>query len=204
MFLTASCFRVDKKTFVSQPCLAHVGPYARIWGLRHRNGSRIVLLPDTMVRLEITTVIAAPIQRCFDLSRSIDLQVDSAHGTGERAVAGVTGGLIGMGQEVTWKARQFGFDVRHTSRITAFDSPFYFQDLMQRGVFKSYCHDHHFEVWKSGTTMLDVVEFEAPLGLLGRLAEKFVIKRRMQKLLERRNAFIKQTAEAAQWRKYLG
>jgi ligand-binding SRPBCC domain-containing protein len=121
-----------------------------------------------MVRLEITTVIAAPIQRCFDLSRSIDLQVDSAHGTGERAVAGVTGGLIGMGQEVTWKARQFGFDVRHTSRITAFDSPFYFQDLMQRGVFKSYCHDHHFEVRKSGTTMLDVVEFEAPLGLLGR------------------------------------
>ena len=39
--------------------------------------------------IDISTVIAAPIERCFDLSRSIDLHLESMSHTNERAVAGV-------------------------------------------------------------------------------------------------------------------
>ena len=55
--------------------------------------------------IELATSIAAPIDRVFDLARSIDLHTNSTSGTGERAVAGVTSGLIGPEQEVTWRAR---------------------------------------------------------------------------------------------------
>ena len=51
-----------------------------------------------MIRIELVTRIAAPIERCFDLARSIDLHMASTDWTGERAIAGVTSELIGPGQ----------------------------------------------------------------------------------------------------------
>ncbi|MDV3308737.1 MAG: hypothetical protein LOY03_07970 [Cyclobacteriaceae bacterium] len=60
-----------------------------------------------MPRIELTTIIHAPIERCFNLARSIDLHRPSVVGTKEEAVAGVTSGLIGMGEQVTWRARHF-------------------------------------------------------------------------------------------------
>ena len=153
-----------------------------------------------MARIELTTAISAPIERCFDLSRSIDLHVASTHGTGERAIAGVTTGLIGLDQTVTWKGRHFGLMPTHKSLITAFDRPKYFQDSMLQGAFHSCIHGHYFEVRASGTVMTDVMEFAAPLGLLGKLAEVLVLERHLRAFLEHRNDFVKKVAESAQWK----
>ena len=120
-----------------------------------------------MVRIELVTDIAAPIERCFDLSRSIDLHMASTDWTGERAIAGVTSGVIGPGQEVTWQGRHFWLRIQHTSRITAFDRPWHFQDCMLRGAFRSFCHDHYFESVSGQTRMKDLMVFEALFGLLG-------------------------------------
>jgi hypothetical protein len=51
-----------------------------------------------MIRIQLTTAIAAPVKRCFDLARSIDLHMASTDWTGEHAIAGVTAGLIGLGR----------------------------------------------------------------------------------------------------------
>jgi ligand-binding SRPBCC domain-containing protein len=155
-----------------------------------------------MVRIELVTNIAAPIERCFDLSRSIDLHMSSTDWTGERAIAGVTSGLIGLDQEVTWQGRHFGFRIQHTSRITAFDRPRHFQDCMVRGVFRSFCHDHHFESIPGQTRMKDLMVFEAPLGLLRSLVES-VLDRHMRLLLDRRNRCIKRVAESDEWQDFL-
>ncbi len=157
-----------------------------------------------MIRIQLTTVIEAPIERCFDLSRSVDLHTASTHRTGERAIAGVTAGLIGLGQEVTWSGRHFGFRVTHTSRITALEFPKYFQDSMVRGMFRSFCHDHYFETSEGRTLMKDVLMFEAPLGLLGRAAERLVLQKHMRRLPERRNVSIRRAAESEKWRDYPG
>jgi hypothetical protein len=55
-----------------------------------------------MSLIELSTLIGAPRQRVFDLARSIDAHQDSTAGTHERAIAGVTKGLIGANDEVTW------------------------------------------------------------------------------------------------------
>ncbi|HEX2700140.1 MAG TPA: hypothetical protein VHM89_08065 [Acidimicrobiales bacterium] len=73
-----------------------------------------------MPALRVVSDIAAPVEVCFDLSRSIELHVESMAASAERAVAGVTSGLIGAGEEVTWAARHFGIRWRVTSRITGF------------------------------------------------------------------------------------
>ena len=157
-----------------------------------------------MIRIQLTTAIAAPIERCFDLSRSVDLHMTSTNWSGERAIAGVTAGLIGLGQEVTWSGRHFGFRITHTSRITAFEFPNYFQDSMVRGMFRRFCHDHYFESSQSRTLMKDVMEFEAPLGLLGKATERLLLEPHMRSLLERRNRCIQRAAESESWKGYLG
>ncbi len=156
-----------------------------------------------MTRIELVTSIKAPAERCFDLARSIDLHMASTSGTGEQAIAGITSGLIGPDQEVTWRGRHFGFMMSHTSRITAYDRPKYFQDCMVRGRFRSFCHDHFFEAQDAATLMKDVMQFESPFGLLGSLVEVVLLKPHMFRLFIQRNNHIRQVAESDEWQRYL-
>ena len=90
-----------------------------------------------MVELNLTTIISAPIDRCFDLSRSIELHLLGTEQTGEQAVGGVTSGLIGLGEFVRWRATHLWVKQHLASKITAFDRPCYFQDTMIEGAFRS-------------------------------------------------------------------
>jgi ligand-binding SRPBCC domain-containing protein len=147
--------------------------------------------------IQLVTRVRAPIDVCFDLARSIDLHVESLAMTGEKAVAGVTKGLIGMGEEVTWEATHFGIRQRLTSRITAFDRPWHFRDSMVRGAFAGFDHDHLFEYSGGVTTMKDVFDYRSPLGLLGRLADVLFLKRYLTRLLRARAETVRRAAEAS-------
>ena len=153
--------------------------------------------------IELSTLIAAPTGRVFDLARSIDLHANSVSSTGERAVGGVTSGLIGPGEEVTWRARHFGIWQSLTVRITEFERPVHFADVMQRGAFRSMEHHHHFEAVPDGTIMRDVFSFQSPLGILGRMVDRLFLSRYMRAFLIGRNRVIKATAEADDWKRYL-
>src|SRR6185436_13838609 len=137
--------------------------------------------------LTLTTDIRAPIERVFDLSRSIDLHQTSMTGRGETAVAGVTTGLIDLGETVTWRARHFGIWQHLTSQITAFDRPRHFRDEMVSGAFARFVHDHHFAEAEPGTRMTDTFDYTSPLGLLGRVADALFLERYMRALLAERN-----------------
>jgi ligand-binding SRPBCC domain-containing protein len=147
--------------------------------------------------------VSAPAERCFDLSRSIELHTRSAGKSRERAVAGVTSGLISAGQEVTWHARHLGAWRTLTSRITAYERPRHFHDSMVRGAFRRFDHDHHFEAVPGGTRMRDVFDFDARFGWAGQLAARLFLTRYMRGFLERRNAVIRAVAESAEWESYL-
>lgn len=156
-----------------------------------------------MPKITIETKIKANQQIVFDLSRSIDLHKISTEQTYEEAIAGVTSGLIGMSESVTWRARHFGIYQHLTSKITAFRSPTYFVDEMQSGIFKRFKHEHFFETSEEGTLMTDVFDYESPLGFLGRLADRLFLENYMKKLLEKRNETIKEFAESKKWRAVL-
>ncbi|MDR6505181.1 SRPBCC family protein [Arthrobacter oryzae] len=129
-------------------------------------------------------------EQLFDLARSIDAHMDSQADAGERAVAGVTTGLIGVGQEVTWRARHFGLPLRMTSRITAMDFPERFVDEQVRGPFKAFRHVHEFEATGNGSLMTDRVEFTAPFGPAGRIVERLVLRRYLERLIAERGLYL--------------
>lgn len=153
-----------------------------------------------MPKLTLVTQIAAPTERCFDLARSIDLHIASTAATGERAIAGVTHGLIGLGDDVTWRARHLGIWQTLTTRITAFERPAYFRDSMVHGAFRRFDHDHYFERHADATRMTDVFDYDSPFGLLGRLADAMFLEQYMRRFLAERNDVIKQAAEGTAWR----
>ena len=148
-------------------------------------------------------LIQAPSEVCFDLARSIDLHQYSTSQTGEKAVAGVTKGLINLGEEVTWRAKHFGIWQRLTSRITEMQRPHYFVDEMVSGAFSYFHHKHIFEVTSQGTVMTDTFVYGTPMGILGRLFDRLVLEKYMYQLLSERNRIIKEVAESDQRLKYL-
>jgi len=156
-----------------------------------------------MSLIQLSTFIAAPPDRLFDLARSIDLHQESADQTNERAIAGVTKGLIGMGETVTWEARHFWIRQKLTVRITAFERPLRFQDVMVSGAFKRMKHDHEFIAQPSGTLMVDRFEFQSPLGIIGRVVDRAFLGAYMRRFLLRRNDVLKKIAESERWRRYV-
>jgi len=124
----------------------------------------------------------------FDLSLDIDTHVSSMSQSGERAVAGVTTGRIGLGQTVTWRARHFGIWWTMTSQITALDEPTRFVDQQVRGPFKTFVHEHRFEQLTNGTRMTDTITVASPI--FGTLAERLVLVPYLRRLIAQRNAHL--------------
>ena len=143
-----------------------------------------------MVRFQRQTLIPLDPADAFDLSLSIDAHLGSFADSGERATGGVTAGIIGMGEFVTWRAKHFGITWTMTSVITEWDRPRRFVDEQRKGPFKEFRHEHRFTPGEGGTILDDDVMFAAPLGPLGRIAERLVLARYMPHLIDVRNEFL--------------
>jgi len=149
-----------------------------------------------MIRIQTSIVVDAPIEAVFDLARDIDVHTRTVwKHTKERAVGGRTGGKIELGETVTFQATHLGVRQQLTSEIVEFVRPHRFVDRMVRGAFKRMTHEHDFEPLGAKTLMTDTLTFEAPFGPIGRLVERFVLRRYMLRFLEDRNKELKKIAE---------
>ena len=153
--------------------------------------------------IKIEFRVSAPIERVFDLARCIDLHEATMTKHNEKAIGGVTKGLINLGETVTWEAMHFGVKQTLTSKITEFDRPTHFRDSMIKGAFKRFDHDHFFEQSSTQTLMKDVFDYDSPLGFLGNVADVLFLESYMRRILTERNRLIKEIAESDEWRKFL-
>lgn len=153
-----------------------------------------------MPNLHITTFIAAPADRVFDLSRSIDLHSESMKQYGEQAVSGVRFGLIEKDETVTWKARHLFKNRMLRTKITEMKKKEMFVDEQIEGDFKLLRHEHFFKPCENGTIMIDLIHFEAPYGAFGRVVNSLYLTRYFRRLIEQRNLVIKEYAEGEKWR----
>lgn len=156
-----------------------------------------------MPKIHITTFIAAPAERVYNLSRSITLHKISTAQTNEEAIAGVTTGLINLNETVTWQAKHLFKKRQHTSKITAMKTPEHFTDEMLKGDFKTFVHQHYFKPVNNGTIMIDILEFESPYGIIGKLFNAVYLKKYLEKFLIKRNDVIKEYAQTEKWKAIL-
>ena len=121
-----------------------------------------------MTKIELTTIIKAPILKVFDANRNIDWHQLSTSKSNETAIDGTTTGLINLNETVTWRGKHFGFYLTHKSLISAMQIPNYFVDEMVTGKFKSFKHQHLFREENHETIMTDTITYQTPFGIFGR------------------------------------
>lgn len=139
--------------------------------------------------------INAPIEVCFDLTRDVEIHTKTTAKTKERAVAGVTSGRMGEGDQVTWEAVHLGIKQKLTAKIVEMERPNRFTDVMVKGAFHSFTHTHEFIEKEDGTIMKDRFVYRSPLGVLGSLADKLFLQRYMNRFIVNRANELKKIAE---------
>ncbi|MGE6489037.1 SRPBCC family protein [Paenisporosarcina sp. NPDC076898] len=144
---------------------------------------------------EHITYIKAPIDVCFDLARNVEVHMQSTSQTKEVAVDGVMSGLLEKGDCVTWEATHFGVRQRLTAKVTEMVRPDFFIDVQVNGAFQSFTHTHEFTEIHYGTMMKDTFAYEAPLGIIGRIADKLFLENYMKKFIVSRSNELKILAE---------
>ena len=156
-----------------------------------------------MPLIQLSTFIKAPVERVFDLSRSIDLHKVSTKHSNEEAVAGVIKGLINLNETVTWEANHLFKKRQFTSVISKMTAPKHFRDEMIDGDFKSFKHDHYFKAANGGTIMEDKIVFKSPYNIIGIVFNKIHLTRYLKNLIIKRNECIKLYAESGEWKTIL-
>ena len=150
-----------------------------------------------MPQLVVRTLVRADVEVVFDASLDLDVEFAAGRHLGVRAVGGRTSGRIGLGEQVRWQGRLWGFlPVSHTSEVVLLERPGRFVDEMRAGVFAEYRHEHRFEVeGRDMTIMTDRLSWRSPLGPLGALADAAYVRRALLRLLGERNAEIARRVE---------
>ncbi len=148
-----------------------------------------------MTTIYLITQVNAPIQIVFDVNRDIDIHQQSASKTNEKAIAGVTSGLINLDETVIWRGKHFGVYLNHKSRITAMEYNTYFVDEMEEGRFKLFKHEHFFEYDNGITTVVDHLQYQTPFGIFGKIFDVLFLRKHLKNFILHRNQILKQIAE---------
>ena len=156
-----------------------------------------------MPTIHLTTFIAAPAERVFDLSRHIGLHKESMAPFSQEAVAGNRFGLIEKDETVTWKSKHLFRERMLRVKVTEMSKPSMFVQEQAEGNFRMMKHEHYFKPCDNGTIVIDLFHFESPYGVLGRWFNELWLTRYLRKIIELRNNVIKQYAETGKWKKFL-
>ena len=82
--------------------------------------------------------------------------------------------------------------VTWVTEITHVDRLHYFVDNQVSGPYRLWHHQHIFEQVPEGVLMTDIVNYELPLGWLGRILAGGLVRRKIRKIFEYRSGIIGQ------------
>jgi ligand-binding SRPBCC domain-containing protein len=146
-------------------------------------------------------VVHAPLERCFLLSTSVAIVQRELK---MHSVRGRTTGFVTGGDTVRWEGWQLGLPQMHESLIEDYRPNEFFRDRMIAGRFRSFSHDHRFEVREDGAVRLrDDLRFTMRFGWIGDLVGRWLLVPHIRGLMRRRFALLKRIAETDEWRRYL-
>ena len=153
-----------------------------------------------MPTIHLTTFIAAPIDRVFDLSRNLSIYKLLMKDREEKFSSGAASSLINHGETITFMVKHFGRTRIVTTRVTDLKKPISFVQEQVNGDLILFKHEQHFKSIENGTIMIDMLDFEGPRDVIGKILGKVYLKKYLEKYLHNRNKLIRQYAESEKWR----
>ena len=68
------------------------------------------------------------------------------------------------------------------TEITHVKDKLFFVDEQRVGPYKLWHHEHHFKEVEEGVEMIDIVSYEPPFGILGKIVHPFIIKPKLEQI----------------------
>jgi len=99
-------------------------------------------------------------------------------------VKSATADIVERGTRICYTIRWFGLPMRWESLIARYDKGVAFADEMLQGPYRYWYHTHEFKAVPGGVEMTDRVEYELPLGWLGRIAHAVMIRRQLEAIFD--------------------
>jgi ligand-binding SRPBCC domain-containing protein len=160
-------------------------------------------MPNPMPTIHLTTFIAAPIERVFDLSRNVTIYKTLVQGRNETMSSGAVSNVVAHGETMTFHAKHFGKTRLITTRVVALQKPSSFVQEQVKGDLLHFKHEHHFKAVDNGTILIDMIDFDGPRDIIVKMIGKLYLKSYLEKFINKRNALIRQYAESEKWRAVL-
>ena len=79
-----------------------------------------------------------------------------------------------------------GIPMKWITEITHVDELKFFVDEQRKGPYKIWHHEHHFKQVENGIEMTDIVSYEIPFGILGKIAHPLVVKKKLTEIFDYR------------------
>ena len=99
----------------------------------------------------------------------------------------IYGDEVYSGQVMTYKVKPLlGIPFSWMTEIRHVEPLKYFVDEQRKGPYKLWHHQHHFKTIEGGTEMIDIVHYRLPMGLLGSMANEWMIKKELRKIFSYR------------------
>lgn len=102
---------------------------------------------------------------------------------------------LGLGVRVQFRARHGGLVWTLESEIIEWDPPQGFTDRQVSGPFGSWIHRHRFTPFQTGTLLADTIEYSAPAGPLGALADRLWLGKHLDEFFRYRQQEAKRLLE---------
>jgi ligand-binding SRPBCC domain-containing protein len=79
-----------------------------------------------------------------------------------------------------------GIPMRWITEIKYVHEQRYFVDEQRKGPYKIWHHEHHFEAIDGGVMMTDIVSYELPLGILGKITHPIFVRKKLEEIFDYR------------------
>ncbi len=86
----------------------------------------------------------------------------------------------------------FGIKLPWTTEITHIRDRSFFVDEQRVGPYKIWHHEHHFKKVEGGVEMIDIVSYQLPFGIIGKMAHPILVKKRLNDIFDYRYRIVEE------------
>jgi len=99
-------------------------------------------------------------------------------------ILGASDSPVRLGTRIRYRLRLNGIPLRWESVISEYEPGRMFADEQVRGPYRYWYHRHLFRAVDGGVEIEDLVEYELPLGVLGRIAHTALVRRQLRQIFD--------------------
>lgn len=118
----------------------------------------------------------------------------------EKMTVAESSGSLRPGSKVVLRGRVGLLAVQWVAVHTEYEPPHLFADRQESGPFAWWYHRHRFlDDGQGGTVLRDEVDYQAPLGVIGRLLGGWLIRRKLERMFAYRHEKTRRMIESGEW-----